>query len=169
MIELHLPTPPAARRTLHLRLWEPILTVFVQGSPKAQPRMKATAIGGFARVYDPGTAKPWRERVWAHLLPFKPPVPLDEPLRLELEFLFERPASHWSKRGGLKPSAPLDHEQKPDLDNLEKAIMDELTQQGFLRDDSRIVSKGTEKFWSDEPGRFGCMVSLFRVQARNPA
>jgi len=36
---------------------------FVSGDPKAQPRIRAFAINGHARVYDPGTAEGWKSLI----------------------------------------------------------------------------------------------------------
>lgn len=141
----------------------PLFSVFVQGSPRPQPRARATAIAGHARMYDPGTAKAWRERVWSHLLPFKPLQPWDEPLALALDFEFQRPSSHWSKRGGLKPNAPTWFFGRKDWDNLGKAVSDELKQAGFIVDDDRIVDARVTKQWSNDPARFGCSVALYRL------
>lgn len=113
-------------------------------------------------MYDPGTAKPWRERVWTHLLPFRPASPLDEALRLDLFFEFERPVSHFGKKG-LRASAPREHMSRPDVDNLTKAVMDEMSELGFWRDDDRVVSLAVSKAWAREAGRFGCLIALSRL------
>lgn len=138
-------------------------SVFVQGTPKAQPRAKATTIGGHARMYTPGSARGWRERVMGPLLPYKPLEPYDEPLALELRFLFPRPASHYTKKG-LRPTAPRWVGSRPDWDNLGKAVCDEMTELGFWTDDSRVVQATVTKLYSDEPSRFGCLVTLLRPE-----
>ena len=43
---------------------------------------------------------------------------------------------------------------KPDTDNLEKALKDEMTRLRFWRDDAQVASEIAEKFWSDVPGIF---------------
>ena len=37
-----------------------MISIFVHGLPVAQPRAKAVAFGGRARVYNPGTANEWK-------------------------------------------------------------------------------------------------------------
>lgn len=140
-----------------------MFAVFVQGSPKAQPRARAASIAGHARLYTPSSAKGWRERVWSALLPWKPLEPYDEPLELRLDFEFQRPASHWSKRTRLKASAPRWVGSRPDCDNLAKAVMDEMSEGAFWRDDALVVDLRVTKRYSDDPGRFGCLVTLLRA------
>lgn len=38
---------------------------------------------------------------------------------------------------------------KPDVDNLCKAMYDIMTKLGYWKDDSRIASQVTEKFWAE--------------------
>jgi len=70
-------------------------------------------------------------------------------VEMELEFVFKRPGGHVGKRG-LKPSAPVDHIQKPDLDNLEKSVKDALNGVAWL-DDCQVVSVVKVKRWA-RPG-----------------
>ena len=41
---------------------------------------------------------------------------------------------------------------RPDLDNLEKAVLDSLVRLRVIEDDSQVVSKMTQKLYSPEPG-----------------
>ena len=43
---------------------------------------------------------------------------------------------------------------KPDTDNLEKALKDEMTRLHFWHDDAQVCSEIVEKFWSDPCGVF---------------
>lgn len=146
----------------------PLLHAIVEGDPIAQPRARATSIGGHARMYDPGTARPWRERVWAAIREQQPETPHTGPLWLCMGFRLRRPKGHWTAKGGLRPKAPTHPTGKPDLDNLAKAVMDELTQGGFWRDDSQVVWMEVSKdyvihgsqagltliLWPEHPVRF---------------
>ncbi|MFR2117436.1 MAG: RusA family crossover junction endodeoxyribonuclease [Subdoligranulum sp.] len=49
---------------------------------------------------------------------------------------------------------------KPDTDNLEKALKDEMTRLHFWRDDAFVCSEVVEKFWADTPGIFIKVVEL---------
>lgn len=43
---------------------------------------------------------------------------------------------------------------KPDTDNLNKMLKDEMTKAGFWKDDAQVASEIIEKFWADVPGIF---------------
>jgi Holliday junction resolvase RusA-like endonuclease len=110
---------------------------FVAGDPKGQPRPRAFARGGKARVYDPGTAEGWKGQVALAGREHLPPAPIDTAVVIHLGFAFPRPRGHFGK-AGLRPSAPAHHTARPDVDNLAKAVLDALVGIGFLRDD-RLV------------------------------
>lgn len=137
---------------------------FVPGEPKAQPRPRAFArrMGDkfVARVYDAGTAEGWKSAIALAARGHIPASPMLGPIRLTLDFAFARPRSHYGtgrNAAVLKPTAPPDHIGKPDLDNLEKAVMDCLTTLGFWGDDSQVWSKMTSKSYSREPGVRVCI------------
>lgn len=121
---------------------------FVPGTPAPQPRPRGQLIRGpkpFIKIYTPNDAKDWKEAVARYALASFRITPLDEPLRLCLSFRMQRPQSH-SLKNGLRLNAPVFHLSTPDLDNLEKAVMDALT--GILwRDDSIICQKYAEKVY----------------------
>jgi len=114
------------------------------GKPKAQPRAKACIRGKRAGVYDPGTADDWKSIVRAAAKSIWSGVPFDGPVRVWFQFSMPRPKSHFGKNG-LKQSAPIYVTTKPDLDNLEKSVLDALTNVGMWRDDSQVVFVSKEK------------------------
>jgi len=130
---------------------EPVFTVWASGCPKGQPRARATRVGGFVRMYDPGSADAWKAALAAQvssamsklgLTPYK----VSSPLCLGLDFYMPRPKSHLCK-SGLRSSAPRHHISKPDIDNLIKTI-DCL--HGVLFDDDRsVVSVTASKQYAD--------------------
>ena len=113
------------------------LIVFsVPGVPIAQPRIKATSIGGYARVYTPKTADAYKASV---AIAFKTAYggnPIDGPVRVDIEFVMPRSkAMIWKKR-----EMPSEwHTKKPDIDNLAKAAMDALYGLAWI-DDSQVCS-----------------------------
>lgn len=104
------------------------------GIPKAQPRVKAYRKGAHAGVYTPDTADDWKRAVMiaAHELAG---AMLDEPVHLQVEFYLPAPKR---KHGEFV-------QNKPDLDNLCKAVMDALTAIGVWTDDSRVVTLDARK------------------------
>ena len=121
---------------------------FVAGEPKGQPRPRAAFHNGRARVYDPGTAENWKSQIALAAKPLVPDQPLDVPIKLKVDFYMPRPKAHFGK-SGLKYGSPVRHTKKPDLDNLEKAVMDALTEVGIWRDDSLVCVKSTRKHYTD--------------------
>ena len=74
---------------------------------------------------------------------------------LEIEYYFPRPKAHFNSKGHLKASAPLDILTKPDIDKLERCILDALTGIAY-RDDAQVVRCNHGKFYTNnihkEPG-----------------
>lgn len=144
------------------------VTFCVEGDPKPQPRPRAFArqVGGVAvaRVYDAGTAEGWKARVVVAGAPHRPPSPIVDPLQVEIHFRFARPKGHYrtGKNAHLLASdSPVCHSSKPDLDNLAKAVLDALTQDGWWRDDSQINGIAITKRWiADASERPGCSISI---------
>ena len=75
-------------------------------------------------------------------------APIAGPVRLTIIATFVPPRS-WSKK---KVAAHLHrpHIQKPDLDNIEKMIMDGLNRIAFL-DDAQVAEKSGRKVWGVTP------------------
>lgn len=138
----------------------------VVGVPVAQPRAKATRRGKFASVYTPdGPVHAWRSYVSVAAAPLRPATPIETPVDIELAFVFPRPKAHYRANGEVKPNAPWRHTQRPDVDNLAKAILDELTNVGYWRGDEVVARLTVTKMWG-EPRDAGVHVSLWWQVAR---
>lgn len=111
------------------------LSFFIPGTPKAQPRPRLARNG---HAYTPDSVKPWKRTVTLHAKPRRPKEPLDGPVFVSLRFYLEKPKSNKSHA----------HIQKPDIDNLAKAVLDVLTQCGYWRDDSQIAEMLVSKSWA---------------------
>lgn len=144
-----------------------MISFFVPGVPVAQPRVKATAQGGFARVYTPTAANCWKATV-AHAFGEHPAAEvLTGPVYLALSFVMPRPQGHYGTGRNaerLKDSAPLWHAKVPDLDNLEKAVKDALKGLAW-RDDSQVCVVVKRKQYGD---RCGCRVVISNVEDGAP-
>jgi len=145
------------------------LAFTITGEPKGQPRPRAFArkMGNVhvARFYDSDVADAWKQAVMLAIIKaanaHKWTLTL-RPVAVELRFAMPRPKSH-SGAKGLKPSAPEFHTQKPDIDNLEKLLGDQITRSGRIwRDDSQVVSMRSDKFWA-EGSEQGCWVSILTL------
>ena len=125
-------------------------SVFVPITPVAQPRQRISTIGGHARSYLPKKHPVHRYKLaLQHAAREAGIEPGNGPLTVGLVFYLPMPAS-WSKR---KRASMLHspHCQKPDLDNLAKAVLDGL--QPIIGDDCRVWQFGVlRKLWAEHGG-----------------
>ena len=132
------------------------ISFFVPGEPRPQPRPRTFArkFGDkwMARVYDAGTAEGWKSQIAAAAKQYLPQQPIDGAVSLTIYFTMPRPKNHHRANGQLKDSTPVLHRSRPDLDNLEKAVMDALTQLGFWDDDAQVAVKHTTKAYGPNIG-----------------
>ena len=145
-----------------------IATAFVHGEPKAQPRPKAFARNGKAGIYDPGTAEGWKGAIAASLQAHAGKA-ITDALRVDLVFYFPRPKSHFGTGKNattLKLSAPIWHTKKPDIDNLEKAVYDALSEKsgiGLWKDDTQVVKSRPEKRYADNRPA-GMLIDIYSLE-----
>lgn len=138
--------------------WVSVAAFDVQGSPKGQPRVKRSRSGG---VFTPPIAKEWKEAVILAASKFLPPKALDCPLRTTIVFFFPRPQRLMSKNS---PAGNIPHTTKPDKDNLEKTVLDALTEAGMWRDDSIVFSGIVEKYYAAKMQRPGAVIQVFKME-----
>lgn len=129
----------------------------VVGRPIPQGSKVANYHGHGVRDANDKVLRPWRatvktaaEDVWRYR------DTITAPVRVWLRFGIERPTSHYGTGRNahrLKDSAP----QFPfggtyggDLDKLERAILDGLTDAGVWRDDALVVDLRARKFYAGE-------------------
>ena len=96
-----------------------------------------------AVLHDTPELKDARAKLHAYLAPHAPAEPITGPVRLLVKWLF--PADGRHPDGAWKTT-------KPDTDNLDKALKDEMTRLHFWQDDAQVCSEISEKFWADLPG-----------------
>lgn len=141
-----------------------MLTFFVEGTPVAQPRPRACIRGTHASVYDPGTADEWKAAVTREAAMF--PTWSAGPTRVKvwLEFVMPRPASHYRSNGTIKPSAPAHHVKKPDVDNLAKAALDALVSSLRLPDDACVAPLIVDKRYAIAGEKTGCFIEITPIE-----
>jgi Holliday junction resolvase RusA-like endonuclease len=84
----------------------------------------------------------------------------DAAFRVGVTYRFPRPKSHTCKRG-LRTGAPREHVQKPDVDKLDRAILDALT--GIVwADDCQVIGHlpGDGKRWCEAGEEPGALVQI---------
>lgn len=116
------------------------------GTPKGQPRARAFAFKGKARMYDPGTAEGWKQVVAVAGDRVKPKKPITASVIVNLTFCMPRP------KRLLKRSSPerrIPFTSKPDADNLAKAVLDAMTVVGWWADDALVVGLLVFKFYGE--------------------
>jgi Holliday junction resolvase RusA-like endonuclease len=131
------------------------IVIDVIGLPKGQPRARACRRGTHAGVYDPGTSDGWKALIAAAVRPHIPAAPLEGPLAVDVTWIMPRPKAHFrtgSKAGVLRPEAPTLVTAKPDRDNLDKAVLDALTQCRMWTDDAQVVAGRLLKRYGEPPG-----------------
>lgn len=138
------------------------LRLMVLGEPKAQPRAKARACGGFVMMYTPATAKEWKAAVAKAIKPYVTKTPVEGPLEVNLTFFMPRPKAHYLK-AGLRSNAPTWHIAKPDKDNLTKAVYDSISDTGFWKDDSLVCAGYERKRYADTPESVGCLIEISAI------
>jgi Holliday junction resolvase RusA-like endonuclease len=108
----------------------------VLGRPVPQPRPRISMASGFARAYTPANHPVVAYRKAIHAIAKKRIAKCGaSSVVVEVSFVFQRPKSHWNKRG-LKEDAP--RLPRPDVDNLLKSVLDALTTAGVVDDDTFV-------------------------------
>jgi crossover junction endodeoxyribonuclease RusA len=128
--------------------------MFVPGLPVTQGNKRHVGNGV---MVESKNLKPWRATIVAAIQErgwHRDPL-LAGPVQLDLEFLLPRPGYHYGtgrNAGLLKPSAPIWHDKRGDLDKFCRSVFDSLTDSGAIRDDAQIAWLTTQKRWSATPG-----------------
>lgn len=115
--------------------------IIVTGKPIAQPRHRATFRGGFAQMYLPSShpVHAYKRDIVTAAQKVGGEI-IEGAVRLDLLFTFQQP-----KRRPMQFKI-----SKPDLDNLEKAVMDALTDAGVWIDDCQVVEKHSTKIYGHQ-------------------
>ena len=134
-------------------------------SPRPRPRCRAVRVGRkwIGQMYHPKGRHPddpraesddiawWRAHAWharliaqAKSTPGFPRTPWLGYVRLSGDFFFERPESMYGRK---HPDGPILRPSKPDRDNLDKAVMDALTEARLWKDDGQVCAGGELLKW----------------------
>ena len=123
------------------------LSFFITGSSVAQGRPRFRRTGNSVHTYDPAKSKSWKESVRWQCIEFmrkEKKGMIEGAIHADLVFLLPRPKS--------LPKKVKDHVKKPDLENLEKSILDALEGIAY-KNDSQICKKSTMKLYETKiPG-----------------
>ena len=136
-----------------------LLTCIIPGTPQQQGSKRN--VGGNRFIEANRNLAPWRADAiaylrraaldqWGHAAE----SPITDPVRVGVRFIYARPKSHYGtgrNAGIVKASAPHYKTSAPDLDKLQRALGDALTQAGILRDDALIVEWTAVKLYGPTP------------------
>lgn len=132
----------------------PEVEFFIPIIPRAQKRDRIAVVGGHARSYKHKAQRVEENNLRVLIyreLPLNHLWPLKTPIKLWLAVALPIPQSTSKKQRQAMLEGEIRHVKKPDLDNLEKHLMDCCT--GVLwEDDRQIDDKRSRKYYSDEPG-----------------
>lgn len=115
------------------------------GDPVAQPRPRATVVRGRARIYNPTTTRAYKDQIVLLFIQAGELFPEGVPVRVTIDYFFSRPKSLQRKKD-LK--GIIWHTKKPDLDNLNKAVLDAIGAAGLWHDDRQVVDLRSKKFYT---------------------
>lgn len=127
------------------------ITFTVYGEPMAQKRPRAREMGKFIQVYDDPKSAKAKDTLAVIIQQQAPPRLLEGPLRVNIDFYFSRPKSHFGtgrNAGVLKPTADEYRWQKPDRDNLDKLVLDAMS--GIIfHDDAQACTGTINKYYTN--------------------
>lgn len=139
------------------------LRFFVPGVPVPQPRARITTRGRFAHAYTPKDhpVQAWRKNVAQAALDAANGQRFgNAPILFRAVYMFPRPKTHLDRYGLAKP-AFFGVIPPRDLDNLNKAVWDALTDAGIWDDDKQVCGSCEEKSWiGDEPVEPGAIITI---------
>ncbi len=116
-----------------------------------------------ARVFNPATAEKWKSDIVVAGEPFRPDVPLEDPVEIRIVFWMPRPQRLMREKD---PSGAVWYTAKnhDDIDNLIKAVLDALTHDGWWRDDSQVCSIFATKKYHSKLGSPGAQIQIDELE-----
>lgn len=119
--------------------------------PTATAQQKGAFVcGGRVRFYTKKKVRQSENFLAALLSMHVPDVPFSEPVSLNVRWTF--PWRKSERKSVVRAGLDKPHISRPDLDNLEKSLLDVLTRLNFWTDDSLVTEKSTSKWWGPKPG-----------------
>jgi Holliday junction resolvase RusA-like endonuclease len=132
------------------------MKIFIPGEPIAQPRVKVSTKGGFARAYTERDhpIHAYKQAVRLAYVNAGGEV-LEGPVSIRVVCLFDRPKSHSKKRRQYTEPKTT----KPDLDNVGKAILDALNEIAY-NDDGQVFMLTVEKWYVGPYDSVGTIIEV---------
>ena len=137
--------------SFHDDLKEHSIELTIEGDPVGKGRPRVTTRGKFAHAYTPKKTKNYEQHVRnTYINKYNYSNMLHGPLESEVLAFFPIPKSASKKKKQMMINNIITNTHKPDIDNIEKSILDSLNGLTY-DDDSQIISLKGEKRYSDTP------------------
>lgn len=133
------------------------MTFFVPGKPRPQGS-KRWLPNGAMKEAGAENLRPWRSSVTYEAqreMRRSGLSKIEGPAFVIVDFCFQRPKSHFGtgrNAGALKKDVPFFYSSQPDIDKLERAILDSMTDAGVWGDDAQVATLHATKIYADLPG-----------------
>ncbi|MFA4907241.1 MAG: RusA family crossover junction endodeoxyribonuclease [archaeon] len=124
------------------------MKIIVYGDPKAQKRPRFSRRGKFVSTYDPSKSE--KDGFICQAIANRPDRPSENPLSVTCRLYFPilKSISKVKRASMMTDRHPVT--VRPDLDNLEKFVLDSLTGI-YFKDDSQIFALSSSKYYSQTP------------------
>lgn len=132
------------------------IIVYIEPSPTQQSALrilKNKAGKMFVGKMASSKASKWKKEFIEKVSKHKPDKPYDFPLCVEITFEYPFLKKHKGETDVLPKTT------RPDLDNLEKMVLDGLVDAGFMVDDSLVCTKQSHKLFSTTGPRISIDIS----------
>jgi Holliday junction resolvase RusA-like endonuclease len=155
------------------------ISFFVIGHPKGASRPRARSMPLHDRTGRPvlngrgekiWTARAYQEKpeswvsaIRCTAIKYVPSEPIVGPCRVDCTWVFQRPDSHFGtgkNEGKLRANAPHWHIQTPDRDNLDKTLLDTLTELQFWKNDNVACSGLLNRIWAPLGTNSGALITI---------
>ena len=132
-----------------------MIDFYVMGTPVAMPRPRVVRTpSGKTRTYNSSKSSTYKKMIKIHAknaMNKAHESMTEQPLKMELTFLFKPPKSYSKKKLLAVTKGELRYTKLPDADNLAKTVMDGLNRV-LYKDDSQIVELVVKKEYGLEDG-----------------
>ena len=139
------------------------MKILIPGKPIAQKRPRFFRRGDHVGTYSEQQSEAGK---WLLSARGQIPKPIEGPIEMFCEFVFDRPKSHYGtgkNSSMLKPSSPAYHTNRIDVDNLLKFCNDCLNTEAY-KDDSQIVELTGLKRWADTGESAMTIISMLDLE-----
>jgi len=114
------------------------IRIKIDGNPPTRTAQQKglKVVNGHPMFFEKKVVRDAKTELMWKLKPYVPSKPMEGPLSITISWAFEL-------KSCKKPQWKI---TRPDLDNLEKGLLDVLGKMGFFKDDAQIVEKYTNKW-----------------------